>query len=356
MANLQPETKNFLMKSYHPLLLLLAGLLCTSLEAAPYYYFEHYTTHEGLPSNTIHCTYQDRFGFVWIGTRDGLTRFDGYDFRSPSEPGATLMTNLASVDISEDEDGLIWFTTSAGVGYYNPYTGHTESLGLLGSTPAFDLQPDLKGNVWITGDKVYRYIKEDGRIQEYAFPGSSPAKITVDSYDSVWVILNNGSLFNFDKRRDRFDPTPFPHRLTDIQPAEDGRMLAATRTGQVFLIETINMTATQIFDDSAREIRQILERKPGEYWIGTDNGLFVVFLRNGEISEVAEIHNSADPHSLSANYVTSLSKDKAGNVWIGTYYNGINIWQDKQDEFTIYYPNPVAERSMIGSIVFPASV
>ena len=351
MANLQPETKNILMKSYHPLLLLLAGLFCTSLEAAPYYYFEHYTTHEGLPSNTIHCTYQDRFGFVWIGTRDGLTRFDGYDFRSPNEPGATLMTNLASVDISEDEDGLIWFTTSAGVGYYNPYTGHTESLGLLGSTPAFDLQPDLKGNVWITGDKVYRYIKEDGRIQEYAFPGSSPAKITVDSYDSVWVILNNGTLFNFDKRRDRFDPTPFAYRLSDIQPAEEGRMLAATRDGQVLLIETINMTVTKIFDDSAREIRQILERKPGEYWIGTDNGLFVVFLNNGEISEVAEIHNSGDPHSLSANYVTSLAKDKAGNVWIGTYYNGINIWQDKQDEFTIYYPNPVAARSMIGSIV-----
>ena len=337
------------MKLNHTLLLLIAGLLCTSLEAAPYYYFEHYTTHEGLPSNTIHCTYQDRFGFVWIGTRDGLTCFDGYDFRSPVEPGAApMMTNLASVDISEDEDGLIWYTTSAGVAWYNPYTGKSESIGLLGHTPAFDLQPDMKGNVWVAGDKVYRYIKESGQVREYAFPGSSPSHIAVDSYDSVWVILNNGTLYNYDKRRDRFDPAAFPYNLHDIQPAEEGRMLAATRDGKVLLVETINMEITPVFDAGEREIRQILERKPGEYWVGTDNGLFVIFLNTGEI---AEIHNNADPHSLSANYITSLGKDKAGNVWIGTYYNGINIWQDKQDEFTIYYPNPVTERSMIGSIV-----
>ena len=336
------------MKSYHPLLLLIASLFCTPLQAAPFYYFEHYTTHEGLPSNTIHCTHQDRFGFIWIGTRDGLTRFDGYDFRSPYEPGADQMTNLACMDIGEDEDGMIWFATSEGVGWYDPYTGHTQSLGRLGTSPSFDLQPDLKGNVWIAGDKIYRYIKANGEIREYAFPGSSPTRIAVDSYDAVWVILSNGALYSYDKRRDRFDAAPFPYRLSDIQPAEEGRVLAATRDRQVLLIETINMTVTPVFDAGSLEIRQILERKPGEYWIGTDNGLFVKFLREDEL---AEIHNNSDPHSMSANYITSLAKDKAGNVWVGTYYNGLNIWQDKQDEFFIYYPNPLHERSMIGSIV-----
>ncbi|MCR5351974.1 MAG: response regulator [Bacteroidales bacterium] len=336
------------MKANAPILLLLACLFSLPLQAEPYYYFEHYTTHEGLPSNTIHCTYQDRFGFVWIGTRDGLTRFDGYDFRSPSEPGSDMMTNLASMDISEDEDGLIWFTTSSGVGWYNPYTGHTESLGKMGVATSFDLQPDMKGSVWIAGDKLYRYVKESGGIREYAFPGTSPTRIAVDSYDAVWVILADGSLHYYDKRRDAFNLTPFPFRLSDIQAADDGHMIAATRDHQVILIETINKDITPIFDAGKREIRQILERKPGEYWIGTDNGLFVKSMIDGTVSE---IHNTVDPHSLSANYITSLSKDKAGNVWIGTYYNGINIWQDKHDEFVIYYPNPDPAHSMIGSIV-----
>ena len=89
------------------LLLLLAGLSAGRLQAAPYYYFEHYTTYEGLPSNTIHCTYQDRFGFVWIGTRDGLCRFDGFDFRSLVSTADGNPVDLASMDIDEDEDGIL---------------------------------------------------------------------------------------------------------------------------------------------------------------------------------------------------------------------------------------------------------
>ena len=120
------------MKKLPTLFSLLAVLFCHALQAGPYYSFEHYTTYDGLPSNTIHCTYQDRFGFVWIGTRDGLSRFDGYDFRSPGGPYGTGMTHLASMDLEEDEDGLLWFTTSDGVGYYNPFTGHTHDVGRLG--------------------------------------------------------------------------------------------------------------------------------------------------------------------------------------------------------------------------------
>lgn len=352
MANLQPfsytiharmsRRKNLL------LLLLLAGISGSPLRAAvPYYYFEHYTLREGLPSNTIHCTYQDRFGFVWIGTRDGLSRFDGYEFRSPGQIGATSATNLASMDIGEDEDGLLWFTTSDGVGWYDPFKGTTGSLGRLGGSLSFDLQPDLKGSVWITGDKLYRYVKADGQIKEYAFPGSTPAKIAIDSYDAVWVVLSDGSLYNYDKRRDSFNPIAFADRLADIQPAEDGRLLVTTTDSRVLLIEAINLSVTPVFDGGRFGVRNILERKPGEYWVGTGNGLFVIFTATGE---TAEIRNSTDPHSLSANYITSLSKDKAGNVWVGTYYNGLNVWQDKQDEFMIYYPNP-SKRSMRGSIV-----
>ena len=56
--------------------ILLLCLASATLQAASYYYFDHFTTYEGLPSNTIHCTFQDSYGFLWIGTRDGLCRYD----------------------------------------------------------------------------------------------------------------------------------------------------------------------------------------------------------------------------------------------------------------------------------------
>ena len=76
------------MKKLPTLFSLLAVLFCHALQAGPYYSFEHYTTYDGLPSNTIHCTYQDRFGFVWIGTRDGLSRFDAMISAVPAAPTA----------------------------------------------------------------------------------------------------------------------------------------------------------------------------------------------------------------------------------------------------------------------------
>lgn len=283
--------------------LLIVGLLARPVQAASYYYFGHFTTHEGLPSNTIHCTYQDRFGFVWIGTRDGLTRFDGYDFRSPDPAeGGNDITKLATVDIAEDEDGLIWFSTSEGVGYYDPFTGKTERLGRLGAGTSYDLQPDGKGSIWLTGDKIYRYIKASGEIKAYAAGSSFPRKIAVDSNDAVWAVMGNGKLYNYNKRSDAFEETSLPHRLTDIEPAQNGNLLVST-ADQVLLINTtnLNLTATEVFSTRSRglEVRQILERVPGEYWIASSHGLFI---QNLNSNELIELHpEEADPHSLAAN-------------------------------------------------------
>ena len=337
------------MRRFFSIFLLAAGLSAGALQAAPYYYFEHYTTHEGLPSNTIHCTYQDRYGFVWIGTRDGLCRFDGYDFRSLSESEEGSLVDLASMDIDEDEDGLLWFTTSSGVGFYNPVTGEVKSFGRLGDAICFHLKADRKGSIWFAGDKLHRYIKETGAFQDYTFAGGTPSQIALDSYEAVWVILNDGSLHFYDKRRDRFETAGIPWKLTNLLAVEEGRLLVSTSDNKVLLLDAVTLMAEPVFDAGRREVRHLLERRLGEFWIGTNDGLFVKQPGpDGEISEV--FHYASDPHSLSANFITSLSMDKSGNVWVGTYYAGLNVWQDKNGAFTIYYENP-SPSTMRGSIV-----
>ena len=336
------------MRRFFSTLTLLAGLFSGLVQAAPYYYFEHYTTYDGLPSNTIHCTYQDRFGFMWIGTRDGLVRFDGYDFRAIGDPGTDNPTNLASICISGDEDGLLWFSTSAGISSYDPFTGESRNYGMVGNLLCFSLAPDLKGNIWFTSDKLYRLNKETDTFSEYRFEGSNPTSVAVDSYDAVWVLLADGTLHLYDKLKDRFKKIPFNRTLTDLQPADDGRLLVATNDGDVLLIETISMATTLVFHAEGRDVRKILERKSGEYWIGTTNGLFVKRMDDPNVSAI--YHDDREPQSLSASFVQSLSKDKIGNVWVGTYYAGLNVWQDKQDEFSLYYKNP-SPRSMSGEVV-----
>lgn len=338
------------MTRFRPLLPLLGALLCGTLHAAaPHYFFEHYTTDEGLPSNTIHCAYQDRFGFIWVGTRDGMCRFDGSEFRPLDQSGGTGLLNMAVLDIDEDEDGLFWFTTSVGTGYYDPFSGEVVQVGPLGDGLCTHLRADRKGSVWIAGSKLFRYNKGSGEIQAYAFASGAPAQVAVDSYEAVWVILGDGSLHLYDKRRDRFEAVELPYRINNIQPAEEGRLLVSTDTGRVLLIDANTLAVEPVFDAGGRQIRHILERQMGEFWIGTDHGLFIKQPGpDGEVSEVR--HHGQDPHSLSADLITSLSKDKSGNVWVGTYYTGLNVWQDKGGAYTIYYDTPMRP-SMRGSIV-----
>ena len=327
--------------------LLLLGLAC-QLQAVSYYYFDHYTTYEGLPSNTIHCTFQDSYGFLWIGTRDGLCRYDSYDFRTIPGSEPENLTNLAAMDIDEDEDGLIWFATSVGIGWFDPASGQMGSLDRVSASLSFDLAADRKGSVWFTGDKLYRYDKASGTIFDYSFEGGAPARIAIDIYDAIWVVLADGSLQLYDKRRDSFEHMEFPRRLTIIQPTENGRLLAATSDGDVLLIDTSSLKGTTVFASGGREIRHMIERKAGEYWIGTNEGLFVRRTDGGEPADL--FHDANESHSLSADFITSLAKDNAGNVWVGTYYMGLNFWEDSSEEFRVYYQNP-SPRSMKGTIV-----
>ena len=93
---------------------LILGLLAASIftiRAERYYYFDHITTSEGLPSNTIHCTMQDKSGFMWIGTRDGLCRYDGNSFRNMrdlvSAPSIGGTVSVVSEDASGDRKSVV---------------------------------------------------------------------------------------------------------------------------------------------------------------------------------------------------------------------------------------------------------
>ena len=329
-------------------MLLLLCLASAPLQAASYYYFDHLTTYEGLPSNTINCTFQDSYGFLWVGTRDGLCRYDSYDFRLLNDTTPDKLTNLATMAITQDEDGRIWFATSGGAGWYDPVTGDMGSLGKRSISLIFDITSDGKGSIWYTGDCLYRYDKASGTSTEYSFEGGMPSRLALDSYDALWVILTDGSLYQYDRRRDRFDRMDFPQGLTLIRPTSSGRLLAATVGGDVLLIDTSTLRGIPVFSSGGREVRHLLERRPGEYWIGTNEGLFIKHMDTGELSSL--FHDDFEPNSLSADYVTSLSKDKYGNIWVGTYYKGLNYWEDSADQYRLYYQNP-SSRSMKGTIV-----
>lgn len=320
-----------------------------NLGAERYYYFDHVTTKDGLPSNTIYCTMQDRAGFMWIGTRDGLTRYDGNHFSNMRDICESDNIGGNTFAICEDSIGQIWFSTPFGIHVYSPYTEEIQSLGMLGETTVFTIEADSKERVWLVSDKLYKIDSKSLESTAYEFEGTVPSSVTVDSYGSVWTSTAEGDLYIYDARTDSFVKRECMYTIENMVSAEDGRLIISTDKQEVLYLDCITLSAESIFRaEKGTHIRELTESHKGECWIGTNNGLYI--RRSESRYKGHALHDAATPESLSANYITSLNKDRNGNVWVGTYYTGLNIWKNRGEEMSIFFQNP-SDNTIKGKIV-----
>ena len=164
-----------------------------TLAAAPFrYHFNHFLTQDGLAGNSVYCTAQDRYGFIWIGTSDGICWYDGYRFYYMTG----LMEGKATA-LCTDDGGLIWFSTSSGNGYYDPATGRTVNIGIAERAPASAIVSGAHGDIWFLFQDLYRYDKASGKVTVYPEAEFFRAgSLTADSYGTVWCTsAREGELF-----------------------------------------------------------------------------------------------------------------------------------------------------------------
>lgn len=349
------------MKKY-TFLLILAIICCTTADAARYYYFNRFSTFEGLPNNSITCTVQDNYGFIWIGTKDGICRFDGHEFVLVGGKGPYEPLNGVTADLDLDNDGTIWFSTTNGVGSYNPATDDTHMIGPVGSTRASDIVNDPFGNLWIISDDVYRYDKMNGSVSAYELGEISPSHVVTDNEGTVWMTARAGGLYRYDSRRDKFEKyivsiegKPEPDiRFNRIRAISDSNLLVSNSEQDVILVNTGDFSGRRIFKHqyftAKTEIYDVIERQPGEFWCGTDKGIYIFdAMTEGEQYSFMK-YELTDPHSISSESVRNLMVDKEGDVWVGTYFGGLNLWLNQRDAYSVFYENP-SNNSINGRIV-----
>ncbi len=331
------------------LTLIVTAAAIFSANAERYYYFEHLKPPDGLPSNTIYCTIQDRNGFMWVGTRDGLCRYDGRTFVRIEDLAPDFAMSGFIMTVEEDSEGRIWFSSSNFTGYYDPDTGKAEKIGRFGNDRCNDIQSDGQGEVWFATDKITVYNSSGKEFREYAVGESGPAKIALDSLGTIWILLQDGTLYTYDRLKDTFNLQPLDIRVKDIRAVSDGHILLSTTDDDVILLDCISLNGRTIFSTGGRkEVRCFIEAEKGEFWIGTDSGLFI--RRAGQEYDGEALHDDATPNSISADLITCIDKDSSGDLWIGTYYTGLNIWRNRTEETALYFTNP-SENSAKGKVV-----
>ena len=337
------------MKRFPLLSAMLILLSSTCLAANEQYWFNHYQTKDGLPSNTIYAVVQDKYNFIWVATRDGICRFDGRGFVKLGDDSPNGLTSGMTPALCMDDEGGLWFANGNGVGCYNIDTGKTQSLGRLEENDIRYICQDAAGNIWFLSSNMYRYNKPSGVVSKYmAADYFAPASMTADSFGTIWVSSVSGDLYRYDNRTDQFELQEMGG-INLITGTSSAAILASTAGNDVILLDPETDMVRRVFHyDEQRSILCLLERVPGEYWIGTETGVFVCSERDRTVTHIQE--SASDMHAISASYVMKLTADREGNVWAGTFYKGLNLWLDKRDSYQLFYVND-APGSIRGSIV-----
>ena len=344
------------------LLILIVGiqflfLIPQQIQAQSELSFDIFSQENGLPNNQIQCIYQDSKGWMWIGTSQGLSRFDGYHFLNylpRQNDSSSLFGNLVRV-IKEDSRGnLLIGTETGGLNIFNRekeiFTQPFKNIEQLKNKEISvnTIEEDKNGNIWIGTDFNIIVIDSTGETNQIKpllndttieFEGNYVRNLRFDTNGKLWIGTNNG-VFIYTPESNKMEVFNLPFHdnpnkeIWEIYLDDEGFIWIGTYSAGAFLVNPqTNEIKPILLDpgiDRSETVRSISKGVFGEYWIGTRGGLFVYSKENGVSAYYR--HKTRDLRSLSNNSILSIFHDAQGETWIGTR-GGLNLLAKSKQVF-----------------------
>ncbi|RVT97301.1 response regulator [Mucilaginibacter limnophilus] len=349
------------MKHFY-LILLLACLIASA--NAQSYYFRHYQVENGLSNSTINDCIQDKRGFLWIATRDGLNRFDGYSFKvfrhDPNKSNSIGNDLIRS--LHEDQQGRLWVGTDLGLYIYNYDQESFTRIAPDLIADAFALQSDRNGMLWfLSSGKLFQYSATDTVLRQIAANTRLYADaLNIAKDGTVWIASSNGTISKLNKAHNAFksynvfshSPKAASYYIQSLLSTDDGKLFVGSINQGIKLFDcktedykdllTVGKDKTDLY------VRDFLKYSDNEYWVGTEAGIYIFDTRSEKFTCLQKDFN--DAYSLSDNAVYSLYKDREGGVWAGTFFGGLNYYPSQYSAFNKFYPGKKGS-SLVGDIV-----
>ncbi|WP_455639202.1 two-component regulator propeller domain-containing protein [Parabacteroides sp.] len=316
------------------------------------YLFRHYQVENGLSDNMVTCCVQDKSGYIWIGTRDGLNRFDGYTFkvfRNDSDDTESLGNNWIT-HLSCDEDGNLWVGTLSGLYQYNESKESFHHIPFTKNKGIELFQFDKNNQLWLLMDgTLIQYNITDGQFRIFAGnQGQTYTSFCITPDNSVWLgdsegfisLLNpeDGSLESCDLFAHSNASTS--RKLSMLYPSPtSANIYVAFEHDDVKIFNIFSKTYQDLNIQEKNQltilINCFLEKDKKELWIGTDSGLFIYDLEYDTCKRIRQ--DPLDPYALSSHFVSALFEDREEGVWICFHQNGLNYYSPFRP-FNVYYP------------------
>ena len=307
------------------LLLVLLALPARGLDPStplPQYGHDVWTSDSGLPQNSITAILQTRDGYLWLGTQEGLARFDGVRFATFDSRNTPAFGDDWVVSLVETRDGTLWIGTMAGLARMRGGEFLPPLEGPLASAMIDSVHEARDGSLWVSCEAgVFRV--RDGRATPFGsaegLGGVRARAFATDSSGVLWAAGMWG-LARFDGAR--FHATRvadgFPAGILSLAADPAGGLWAGTAKGLAHIrggdVEILGPAAEAAAEPPVAHV--LYTDRDGNLWLGTDNGL--LRFRDGEFVR----HGAGE--GLSSDRILSIAEDREGSLWIGTSDGGLN--------------------------------
>ena len=301
-------------------------------------HFNMLNSENGLSNNFLTAVAQDKMGYIWFGSRNGLNRFDGTKitvYVNESNNPKSIGNNYAWY-LLVDRAGTLWVATwGGGLSRYDPisdsftrYQHDQNDPGSLGSDLVWYVYEDRNGTIWVAtdGGGLNRLDSKTGKFKHYQHDPKDPTSIShmtvtqivEDSSGSLWVGTYGGGL-------NKFEPETGTFKRYQHDDAAPGSLS--------------NNNIWSLCMDSRQRL-----------WIGTEGGLDLYTPETGTFIHYKNRKN--DPQSISHNTVLTIHEDRSGYLWIGTFGGGLNKFDPERGIFTRYMHHPFDETSLCDDTVY----
>ncbi len=328
--------------------------------------FRNISIDDGLAHVTVNTILQDSLtGLIWMGTTDGLNRYNGYEF-STYKRKSTDSLGLQSNDIRSlifDDQHQLWLATNKGLAKYDPVMDRViavSSNGLPTSNKVMEIANFENDQLLIGTDSgLYVFHKNNGLF--HLFDDTAGLKIIgllVDSAQNIWISTTIGGIYakkqGEKKWRHIYEANNDGADFHALHQLPNGNIIAGGQSDSLLEISTAGESYTinpvSWYSGDAHKVQAIYRGPNDDLWLGTSgDGLFRYSIQNKHLAHFQ--FDAKNPNGLSSTNVRCITNDREGNVWLGTWGGGVNILNLDQERFNTTRVRPNSSSSLSSNFI-----
>jgi signal transduction histidine kinase/ligand-binding sensor domain-containing protein/CheY-like chemotaxis protein len=333
--------------------------------------FKRLSAENGLSNNWVRCIYQDTTGFIWVGTADGLNRYDGFGFKvfRPTDEQHNSLGDIHINAISRKNNHEFWVCTDMGVYSFDFQKQQELNNLMMNKIPVLCVLEDYDKSVLFgTSRGIYRYNPGNDSITLFNIIGKEESSGKVDNYintiyqdadSTIWIGTKNG-IYQIEKGSGyemRFEKPA----VTEILTGKDIMSICQDKSGRIWVAAFRDGLYILMKDKSGKEfckrviggnITSLMIDYENNLWIGksSDEGLVKTKLADFDYSKELKLkgykNHPADLRSISDNSIVCLFEDNLKDIWIGTNEGGLNYFSKREKKF-----NTVSEGNLTNNTI-----